>query len=106
MKKFLVIFLCILILVLTGFFGAQVMKANAGDITGTGVSQADLVAVITALTNAVNELKTDVNALEAALDASFTTVAGTDNTAALDNTLSSSHPVTFTTIVLSPRAGY
>lgn len=82
------------------------IPSSAGDITGTGVSQADLVAIITALTAAVNELKSEVNSLSAALDASFTTVIAQDNTAALDNTLSSSYPVGFTTIVLSPRAGY
>ncbi len=59
---------------------------------------------LSALVTAVNELKTDLAATTAKLDTDHTTAR--DNVATLDNNYTSSNPVSFTTIVLSPRAGY
>ena len=70
------------------------------------MSQKDLVAVITALANAVNELKTDLNATQAALDVAFAAAASSDNVAVLADNTVATNSTTFTTIVLSPRAGF
>lgn len=100
MRKFFALLIC------TAMLFSFAPVALAGDITSTGVSQADLVAVISALVTAVNELKTDLNATQVKLDASMTALASSDNTAAVDNTYAATNPTSFTTIVLSPRAGY